>query len=56
VAAGSYRADGHGRAAHDPAMMVAWLLCPPAEERVSLELVETRTFGSRVVYVRYRAR
>jgi dihydrofolate reductase len=29
---------------------------PPLEERISLELVETRTFGSRVVYVRYRAR
>jgi dihydrofolate reductase len=27
---------------------------PPMERRISLELVETRTFGSRVVYVRYR--
>lgn len=27
---------------------------PGLEERVNLELVETRTFGSRVVYVRYR--
>jgi dihydrofolate reductase len=27
---------------------------PALEERVNLELVETRTFGSRVVYVRYR--
>jgi dihydrofolate reductase len=27
---------------------------PALEERVDLELVETRTFGSRVVYVRYR--
>jgi dihydrofolate reductase len=27
---------------------------PPLEERIDLELVETRTFGSRVVYVRYR--
>ena len=27
---------------------------PPLEERINLELVETRTFGSRVVYVRYR--
>jgi dihydrofolate reductase len=27
---------------------------PALEERISLELVETRTFGSRVVYVRYR--
>ena len=26
---------------------------PPLEERINLELVETRTFGSRVVYVRY---
>jgi dihydrofolate reductase len=26
----------------------------PADERVDLELVETQTFGSRVVYVRYR--
>jgi dihydrofolate reductase len=28
---------------------------PALEERISLELVETRTFGSRVVYLRYRA-
>jgi dihydrofolate reductase len=27
---------------------------PSLEERIGLELVETRTFGSRVVYVRYR--
>jgi dihydrofolate reductase len=27
---------------------------PPMDERIDLELVETRTFGSRVVYVRYR--
>jgi dihydrofolate reductase len=27
---------------------------PSADERVKLKLVETRTFGSRVVYVRYR--
>jgi dihydrofolate reductase len=27
---------------------------PPVEERLNLELVETRTFGSRVVYMRYR--
>jgi dihydrofolate reductase len=27
---------------------------PPLEKRIDLELVETRTFGSRVVYVRYR--
>jgi len=27
---------------------------PPLEERIELELVETRTFGSRVVYLRYR--
>jgi dihydrofolate reductase len=27
---------------------------PALEERINLELVETRTFGSRVVYVRYR--
>ena len=27
---------------------------PPLEERVELELVETRTFASRVVYLRYR--
>jgi dihydrofolate reductase len=26
---------------------------PPLEQRIGLELVETRTFGSRVVYVRY---
>ena len=27
---------------------------PPLGDRIELELVETRTFGSRVVYVRYR--
>jgi dihydrofolate reductase len=27
---------------------------PSVEERIGLELVETRTFGSRVVYVRYQ--
>jgi dihydrofolate reductase len=27
---------------------------PALDEKISLELVETRTFGSRVVYVRYR--
>jgi dihydrofolate reductase len=27
---------------------------PPLDERVDLELVETRTFGGRVVYLRYR--
>jgi dihydrofolate reductase len=27
---------------------------PPLERRLDLELVETRTFGSRVVYLRYR--
>jgi dihydrofolate reductase len=26
---------------------------PPLDERIDLELVETRTFGSRVVYLRY---
>lgn len=28
---------------------------PTLEERIDLELVETRTFGSRVVYLRYRS-
>jgi dihydrofolate reductase len=27
---------------------------PPRQQRIDLELVETRTFGSRVVYARYR--
>ena len=27
---------------------------PPLEEQIDLELVETRTFGSRVVYLRYQ--
>jgi dihydrofolate reductase len=27
---------------------------PPLEERIALDLVETRTFGSRVVYLRYQ--
>jgi dihydrofolate reductase len=29
---------------------------PALDERIGLELVETRTFGARVVYLRYRAR
>jgi len=29
---------------------------PPLEERIALDLVETRTFGSRVVYLRYMVR
>ena len=36
---GSYRRDGHGRAAHDPAMMVALLLYAYARgQRSSLDL------------------
>ena len=27
---------------------------PPLEKQINLELIETRTFGSRVVYLRYR--
>jgi hypothetical protein len=27
---------------------------PPVTEHVTLELIETRTFGSRVIYERYR--
>ena len=27
---------------------------PPLDERINLELVETKTFGSCVVYLRYR--
>jgi dihydrofolate reductase len=27
---------------------------PPVDEKIDLELIETRTFGSRVTYVRYR--
>jgi dihydrofolate reductase len=27
---------------------------PPLDERINPELIETRTFGSRVVYLRYR--
>jgi dihydrofolate reductase len=30
------------------------LYFPPLDEKINLELVETRTFGSRVVYLRYR--
>jgi dihydrofolate reductase len=26
---------------------------PPLENKINLELIETRTFGSRVVYLRY---
>ena len=29
---------------------------PPLDHRIPLELVETRTFGSRVLYLRYRRR
>ena len=29
---------------------------PPVTEDVRLDLTETRTFGSRVIYERYRAR
>jgi dihydrofolate reductase len=29
---------------------------PPLEERIALDLVETRTFGSRVVYLRFMVR
>ncbi len=29
-------------------------LLPPLEKGINLELIETRTFGSRVVYMRYR--
>jgi dihydrofolate reductase len=29
---------------------------PPLDERIELELIETRTFGSRVVYLRYERR
>lgn len=28
----------------------------PLENRLDLELIQTRTFGSRVVYLRYRRR
>ncbi len=31
-------------------------LLPAADERIGLELVETRTFGGEVVYLRYRRR
>jgi dihydrofolate reductase len=27
---------------------------PTLDERINLELVETKTFGSRVIYLRYR--
>jgi dihydrofolate reductase len=30
------------------------LYFPTLDERINLELVETKTFGSRVVYLRYR--
>jgi transposase len=36
----SYRADGHGRAAHDPAMMVALLLYAYADELRSSRVIE----------------
>lgn len=29
---------------------------PPLEERIDLELVETREFGSRVIFARYAAK
>ena len=37
--------------------VAAWPFLPPVAEDVPLDLVETRTFGSRVIYERYgRAR
>jgi transposase len=39
---GSYRADGHGRAAHDPAMMVALLLYAYAVGERSSRRIERR--------------
>jgi transposase len=39
---GSYRADGHGRAAHDPAMMVALLLYNYAIGQRSSRVIERR--------------
>ena len=36
----SYRADGHGRAAHDPAMMVALLLYAYADGLRSSRVIE----------------
>jgi hypothetical protein len=39
---GAYRADGHGRAAHDPAMMVALLLYSYAVGQRSSRAIERR--------------
>ena len=39
---GAYRADGHGRAAHDPAMMVALLLYSYASGQRSARVIERR--------------
>jgi transposase len=39
---GAYRADGHGRAAHDPAMMVALLLYSYAVGERSSRAIERR--------------
>lgn len=38
----AYRADGHGRAAHDPAMMIALLLYSYARGERSSRRVERR--------------
>jgi len=40
----------------DNELGAAFAFLPPVTEDVRLELVETRTFGSRVIYERYRRR
>jgi hypothetical protein len=44
------------RAIGEGATGQAGLYYPPLEERIELDLVETRTFASRVVYLRHRRR
>ena len=46
---GAYRQDGHGRAAHDPAMMVALLLYAYARGQRSSRLIE-RSCAEDVAY------
>jgi len=37
-----------------PVVLGGTAFLPALDERINLELVETRTFGSRVVYLRHR--
>jgi dihydrofolate reductase len=48
--------DQYGLVVHPVVLGAGTPFFPAVEDRISLELVETRTFGSRVVYLRYMVR